>query len=166
MSLGPRWKKVVQDLWRNKSRTVSMLLLIAMGVFAVGFVAGLMAILVPDMLADFQASLPAEARLYTAPFDADQLQTLRKVPGVAEVDGRGVITGRLVLASGRKFPLKVESISAPGSLRLNRLSPVGGDAAWPALDDHTLVLDYRRPACPRGPETGCRWSCLTARCGR
>jgi len=36
----PRWKKVLADLWDNKLRTVLVVLSIAVGVFAVGMIAG------------------------------------------------------------------------------------------------------------------------------
>jgi putative ABC transport system permease protein len=35
----PRWKKVIRDLWMNKSRTLLVVLSIAVGVFAFGTIA-------------------------------------------------------------------------------------------------------------------------------
>ena len=39
--LSPRWRKVLGDLWSNKTRTILVVLSIAVGVFAVGMIAGL-----------------------------------------------------------------------------------------------------------------------------
>jgi putative ABC transport system permease protein len=36
----PRWRKVIRDLWSNKSRTVLVMMAIAVGIFAVGVVSG------------------------------------------------------------------------------------------------------------------------------
>ena len=36
----PRWRKVLRDLWSNKTRTILVVLSIAVGVFAVGMIAG------------------------------------------------------------------------------------------------------------------------------
>ncbi len=35
----PRWRKVLRDLWSNKTRTLLVVLSIAVGVFAVGTIA-------------------------------------------------------------------------------------------------------------------------------
>ena len=40
--LSPRWRKVMRDLWSNKTRTILVLLSIAVGVTAIGMVMGLM----------------------------------------------------------------------------------------------------------------------------
>ena len=36
--LSPRWHKVLSDLWGNKTRTVLVVLSIAVGVFALGMI--------------------------------------------------------------------------------------------------------------------------------
>ena len=36
--LAPRWRKVFRDLWSNKTRTILVLLSIAVGVTAIGMV--------------------------------------------------------------------------------------------------------------------------------
>ena len=36
--LSPRWQKVFRDLWSNKTRTILVLLSIAIGVAAIGMV--------------------------------------------------------------------------------------------------------------------------------
>ena len=38
--LSPRWRKVLRDLWGNRARTMLVVLSIAVGVFAVGMIAG------------------------------------------------------------------------------------------------------------------------------
>ena len=38
--IAPRWRKVFRDLWSNKTRTILVLLSIAVGVSAIGMVMG------------------------------------------------------------------------------------------------------------------------------
>ena len=38
MNLAPRWRKVLRDLWLNKTRTSLVVFSIAVGVFAVGVI--------------------------------------------------------------------------------------------------------------------------------
>ncbi len=47
--LSPRWRKVLSDLTSNKTRTILVVLSIAVGVFAVGMIAGSRAILANDL---------------------------------------------------------------------------------------------------------------------
>ena len=93
--LAPRWRKVLKDLWSNKSRTVLAILTIAVGVFAVGYVSISFDMLLNDMDVDFQAANPHAAMIYTDLFDDDLLHSLRQVPGVAEVEGRSVVGATL-----------------------------------------------------------------------
>ena len=67
----PPWRKVGRDLWGNKSRTLLVVLSIAVGVFAVGLIAGTQAVLFRDMNASFLASNPAHAVLFADPNNAD-----------------------------------------------------------------------------------------------
>ena len=59
--LNPRWRKVGRDIWGNKVRTLLVVLSIAVGVFAVGLIAGTRAAMVEDMNGAFRASNPAHA---------------------------------------------------------------------------------------------------------
>ena len=47
--ISPRWKKVIRDLWKNKIRTIIVVLAIAVGVFAFGSVFITQEVLVSDM---------------------------------------------------------------------------------------------------------------------
>jgi putative ABC transport system permease protein len=67
--LSPRWRKVLRDLWSNKTPTILVVLSIAVGVFAVGMITGSRVILRHDMSAAYVASRPYNATLYTEWFD-------------------------------------------------------------------------------------------------
>ena len=80
--LSPRWRKVLRDLWSNKTRTILVVLSIAVGVFAVGMIAGSRVILLRDVAAAYSASRPYNATLYTDWFDDELVQVVRHMPGV------------------------------------------------------------------------------------
>lgn len=48
--LSPRWRKVLRDLWSNKTRTALVVLSIAIGVFAIGMITGARVIMNRDLL--------------------------------------------------------------------------------------------------------------------
>src|SRR3990170_4068752 len=66
--LSPRWRKVVQDLVANKTRTALVVLSIAIGVFAVGMIAGTDVILSRDLDSNYMQANPSAAIIYTDDF--------------------------------------------------------------------------------------------------
>ena len=54
-----RWHKVINDLWGNKTRTLLVVLSIAVGVFAVGMIAGSGAMGMGRLLGAMHHGLPA-----------------------------------------------------------------------------------------------------------
>jgi putative ABC transport system permease protein len=67
--VSPRWRKVLRDLWGNKLRTILVVLSIAVGVFAVGMIAGTRATAVTALDASWNSTDPASVTLYTDLFD-------------------------------------------------------------------------------------------------
>jgi putative ABC transport system permease protein len=104
--LSPRWRKVLRDLWGNKIRTLLVVLSIAVGVFAIGMIAGSRVILLRDVAAAYAASSPSSATLYTAWFDDDLVQVVRHMPGVREAEGRHSIGARLKIGPDEWRPLQ------------------------------------------------------------
>ena len=88
MIITPRWRKVLRDLWSNKTRTLLVVLSIAVGVAAIGMVAGAYAIISRELPAAYAAVNPASALMFTAPFDDDLVRVISNVNGVDNVEGR------------------------------------------------------------------------------
>ena len=84
----PRWRKVLRDLWNNKTRTVLVVLSIAVGVFAVGMIAGTQSIMSAELPLAYAQVHPSSAVLYTSSFDDDTLAAIRRVEGVRAAEGR------------------------------------------------------------------------------
>ena len=53
----PRWQKILRDLWSNKTRTVLVILSIAVGVFSVGMIVSSRLILLKDLSAIFAETM-------------------------------------------------------------------------------------------------------------
>jgi putative ABC transport system permease protein len=135
--LSPRWRKVLRDLWGNKIRTLLVVLSIAVGVFAIGMIAGSRVILLRDVAAAYAASSPSSATLYTAWFDDDLVQVVRHMPGVREAEGRHSIGARLKIGPDEWRPLQLSAIPDYDAIRVNKLRPVSG--AWPPPDRELLL---------------------------
>ena len=88
----PRWSKVLADLWDNKTRTLLVVLSIAVGVFAVGTIANAFQILSVDIHASYASVNPANITILTEPFDEALLSSVEGMQGVADAEGRQHLT--------------------------------------------------------------------------
>jgi hypothetical protein len=99
--LSPRWRKVIADLWLNKTRTILVVLSIAVGVFALGAITTSQDVLSHDMSESYAAINPASARIITADaFDDDLVEAVRGMREVGEAEGRRNASMRLQIGSG------------------------------------------------------------------
>ncbi len=92
--LKPRWRKVLADLWENKSRTLLVVASIAVGVFAVGTIVNAYVILSQDIGITFSARNPANVQVRTDPFQENFVRSVEQVPGVLDAEGRHVLDVR------------------------------------------------------------------------
>jgi putative ABC transport system permease protein len=90
----PRWHKVRSDLWDSKMRTLLVVLSIAVGVFAVGMIAGAYVIISNDMSASYASTNPANIEIWTNDFDDDLVKAVQNIPGVKEAEGRRFVSVR------------------------------------------------------------------------
>lgn len=86
--LSPRWRKILRDLWGNKTRTTLVVLSIAVGVFAVGTISSARVIIARDLGIGYSATRPISAAISTQPFDDELVATIRALPGVSDADAR------------------------------------------------------------------------------
>ncbi|MCL4535546.1 MAG: ABC transporter permease [Bacteroidetes bacterium] len=125
----PRWQKVLRDLWASKTRTMLVVLSIAVGVFAIGMISSTQAILSRDLNQGYANTIPASAIIYTDPFDDELVQSARNVPGVRFAEGRRTVSVRLKVGPQEWRTLQLTVIPDFGSIRLNKVRPERG--AWP-----------------------------------
>jgi putative ABC transport system permease protein len=127
--LSPRWRKVLADVFGNKTRTALVVLSIAVGVFAIGMIGGARVKLLRGMQDSYAASHPASATLYTEGFDDDIVQTVRHMHGVAAAEGRRSVGVRVKVGPDEWKALQLIAIPHYDDIRINTFIPVQG--AWP-----------------------------------
>jgi putative ABC transport system permease protein len=133
----PRWRKVIRDLWDSKSRTILVVLSIAVGVFAVGTLSATQVILTHDLTAGFAASNPASASITTKSsatastglFDQDLVDTIRRMDGVRDAEGRRTVTVRLQVGSDQWRNLLLVAYPNPLEIHIGKVWPETG--LWP-----------------------------------
>ncbi|MDD5701705.1 MAG: hypothetical protein PHU23_06595, partial [Dehalococcoidales bacterium] len=75
--LTPRWHKVIRDLWGNKTKTVLVVLAIAVGLFAFGSVFITQEVMVTGMDSEYRAVNSSGIIFHTQPFDDNLLRWVR-----------------------------------------------------------------------------------------
>lgn len=127
--ISPRWRKVINDLRESRLRSALVVLSIAVGVFAVGTVATVNDILTHEMTMAWNAINPNHARFYTSVLDDQTVNAVRRMPEVANAEGRHAITVRFSVGPGQWKDLELTVLPAVGGVDINRVFPESG--AWP-----------------------------------
>ncbi|MBK9712283.1 MAG: ABC transporter permease [Kouleothrix sp.] len=135
--IGPRWRKVLGDLWSYKTRTLLVVLSIAVGVFAIGMISGTQVILMRDMQASYLAIDPPAAIIGLERFDDELPQAIRRMPEVDEAEGRAGLSVRVQVGQDSWRTLNLQAIPNFRDIRINKISPVEG--AWPPASREVLI---------------------------
>ncbi len=134
----PRWRKVSADLWGNRTRTILVVLSIAVGVFAVGMIAGSGVIMTRDLRAAYAATSPASAQIFTKDsFDEDLVETIRHMRSVGDADGRRFVTVRYSVGPGQWREMLLVALRDYKEIRVNKVTHKTG--AWPPPQREVLI---------------------------
>jgi putative ABC transport system permease protein len=125
--LAPRWRKVLRDLWSNRTRTILVLLSIAVGVAAIGMVMGSQIIVARNLPAAYTAINPASANLFTlATFDEGLVELVRAMPEIEAAEGRRSVSVRFLTKDGDWRNLDLTAIPDYDRMTLNKIKPQTG----------------------------------------
>lgn len=130
--------KIKVDLTGNLTRTILIVLSIAVGLFALGTILSTRTILEREMDLSYRAINPSSGTIRTVqPFDLDFVESVRHMDGVAEVDARRVVAARVLMATGEWANLTIYAIEDYDEMRINLVFPQHG--AWPPPDRQILI---------------------------
>lgn len=125
--LSPRWRKVWRDLWSNKTRTIIVLLAIAVGVTAIGMVMGAQIIVDENLPAAYAAVNPASGVVYALnTFDENMVETIRRTKEVGEAEGRRYVSVRFQDKAGEWRSIQLYAVPDFEDITINKLKPQEG----------------------------------------
>ena len=130
-------RKIVADVWLNKTRSMLVVLTIAIGVFALGTTTRSWAILSYNLSESYQAANPANSVLWTGEFHNDLVKAIRKMPEVQDAEGRRTIRARIQAGAEVWRTLDLIVVADYNDLRINKISLQ--DGAWPPPDGTMLI---------------------------
>lgn len=136
--LRPRWYKVINDLFGNKTRTLLIVLSMAVGLFAIGIILSSRTILSDGLAISFATIHPSSGTVRTIePFGEDFVQSVRAMPEVQDADARRNLAARVEIAPGEWKNITLFVIAEYDDIRVNKVSPQSG--AWPPPEREILI---------------------------
>jgi len=80
--------KIWYDLWKNKGRTLQVVLIVGMGAFAIGMIVTTRMLIIPQMHEIWRSSNPAEIVLWASPpVNDDTIRSLGRIEGIDSIEG-------------------------------------------------------------------------------
>lgn len=123
--------KIWRDMWHHKARTLQVVMIIAIGAFAIGMVVGARNLAMEALEAAWQSASPSMIKIQVdPPMRDDELLALKKIKGVAQVEGMMTTNFEWRLHPGE--PWQVGTLSARDDYadqQMNTVQLVSGD--WP-----------------------------------
>ena len=119
--IAPRWKKILHDLWDNKLRSLLVIASIFIGVYNVAMAIALYDVVAEDLNTSWQSINPSHAELYTSWFEPDLLDSLQRIEGVGQVDGRHNISVQLKIGEDQWISLQLRTQPEYSDQNLNQV---------------------------------------------
>jgi putative ABC transport system permease protein len=136
--LTPRWRKVIGDLWSNKTRTFLVALSIAVGVFAVGMIAEGRERMLRGLTEPYLEGNPFSGVLVTdGTFDDDLVDAIENIEGVALAEGSKSVTVRMQVGPDQWETLQLRAIRDFDDIKISRMTLERGQ--WPPPDNTMLI---------------------------
>ncbi len=136
--IAPRWRKVFRDLWSNKTRTVLVLLSIAVGVAAIGMVMGAQSIVDRSLPAAYAATNPASATIFTInTFGDDLVESIEAMPEISAAEARRSVNVRFLTPEEESYTLQLTAIPDFDEIAINKIKPQEG--AFPPEERQFLI---------------------------
>lgn len=135
----PRWKKVFRDMWGNKSRTVLVIMSIAVGIFAIGVVAGSRQTLVDALNDSYLSTNPASGMVIVSDdFGDDLVETIDSLREVAIAEGRREFNLRYKLRPTDEWDqLEIRVVDDFEEMEIDKVRPESGK--WPPPDEKLVI---------------------------
>ncbi|MBN1310626.1 MAG: ABC transporter permease [Anaerolineae bacterium] len=122
MELRTRWRKIIKDIWGNKTRSLLVILSIAVGVAAIGMINNTMYMLRRDLFGAHSAGNPASVSLYVSPFDTDLASAVEAMREVESVQAHRTLSARLIRVDGAPEDIQLDVIPDFDNMAINQYS--------------------------------------------
>jgi putative ABC transport system permease protein len=134
-----RRTKVLRDLLVNKSRSLLVILAIAVGVAAFGLMITGRVVLDDNLRAGYASTQPAQTTLSLSPFDDDLLKHVQSLNYVRSVQARKMDQARILSGPDTWLSFEINTLSDFDSISINKLRLDSNTPLPPSLN--TILLE-------------------------
>src|SRR5215470_4223125 len=125
-----RRNKILRDLLVNKSRSLLVILAVAVGVAAFGLMLTGGLVLNENLRLGYSSTQPAHAILSLSPFDKSLLKHVQALDYVLAAQARRMDQARVSSGPDTWLSLEIQTLPDFTSISINKLTPEG-KVAWP-----------------------------------
>lgn len=150
MELNTRWIKIFKDIWDHKSRSLLVILSIAVGVAAVGMINNAKSMIERDLFGPYLAGNPALVQVYVSPFDESLAEAVAGLREVETVQARRMTAATIYQPNGVARDISLMTVPDFNDIQINRL-PVEAGAGVPGVRE---ILLERQSAAGLGVTVG------------
>jgi putative ABC transport system permease protein len=126
MNLPTRWVKVWKDIWGNKTRSLLVILSIAVGVIAVGMTTNGGQIVRLEMNEPYLATHPASTTLYITPFDENLAHAVEDMREISQAEARRIEIAEAWLGANERTDIQLVVVPDFNNIRLNEFTLEAG----------------------------------------
>jgi putative ABC transport system permease protein len=131
------WQKAIRDFWHEITRTVLVVLAIAIGLSSFAAVLSAYAVLTRELNKGYLATNPASATLHTDAIDDALVSSVLANPNVSDAEARRVLWARIKTGPAEWRHLGIFVVKDYGNIRVGKFVPEQG--AWPPATGEILI---------------------------
>lgn len=150
MELSTRWIKIFKDVWDHKTRSLLVILSIAVGVAAVGMINNAKSMIERDLFGPYLAGNPALVQIYVARFDDSLTNAVAGMREVETVQARRTTAATIFQPDGVARDINLVTVPDFADIKINRL-PVEEGTGVPGVRE---ILLERQSAAGLGLKVG------------
>jgi putative ABC transport system permease protein len=137
MELPTRWVKIFKDIWDHKSRSLLVILSIAVGVAAVGMINNAKHMIESDLFGPYLAGNPALVQIYVSPFDESLSKAVANMREVETVQARRTTAATIFDEHGVARDISLMAVPNFNDIQINHL-PVDAGSGVPGVREILL----------------------------
>ncbi len=126
MHIQTRWHKIINDIWGNKTRSLLVVLSIAVGVGVVGIINNARYMIEKDLYSQYEDGDPASVTIYTSPFQEDLLAEIAAQPDVQDVEAVRTSQAVVIDFDGVESELTLITVPDFREMSVNRVTVQDG----------------------------------------
>jgi putative ABC transport system permease protein len=121
MHLPTRWIKIFKDIWDHKSRSILVILSIAVGVAAVGMINNAKSMIERDLFGPYLAGNPTLVQIYVSPFDTNLSDAVAGMREIETAQPRRTVAATIFDRNNVTRDITLMAVPDFNDVKINRL---------------------------------------------